>query len=149
MIDGTVVQTDLGEPLEERTYVPLPRMAASEGLFVWTSISPDGLWLAGHRATGDDSSIPGAVIFSMERQEYSVITDRGVFPLWLSDSRRLIFLDEGELHIVDRATDRTQDLGFSEEQWNAWEGYTLSSDDLVLYYSKADVESDIWQATIQ
>jgi Tol biopolymer transport system component len=149
MSDSSVVQTDLSKPFEERRYELLPRISESEGLFVLSSVSPDGQWLAGHRMRRDDSPIPGIVVYSMERQEYSVIIERGNNPLWLSDSRRMIFYDSGQLYLVDRATGRTRSLEFADRQWLGGEGYSISADDRVLYYSKADVESDIWQATIQ
>jgi Tol biopolymer transport system component len=149
MSDSNVVQTDLSRPFEEREYASLPMMSDSDVRFVLSSVSPDGEWLAGHRMRSDDSPIPGIVIYSMERQEYSVITDRGTSPLWLSDSRRLIFYASGQLHLLDRTTGRMQDLGLPHEHWTVGEGYSISADNRVLYYSRADVESDIWQATLQ
>ncbi|MGB5872213.1 MAG: protein kinase [Bacteroidota bacterium] len=148
MSDSNMVQTDLSRPFEEREYESLPVVSESGARFVLSSVSPDGQWLAGHRMRSDDSPIPGIVIYSMERQEYSVIIDRGIIPLWLSDSRRLIFFDSGQMYLVDRTTGRMQDLGFSDEDWTVGEGYSISADNRTLYYSKADVESDIWQATV-
>ncbi len=149
MADSNVVLTDLSVPFEERKYESLPMISESGARFTLSSVSPDGRWLAGHRARSDDSPIPGIVLYSMERQEYSVLLDRGGQPVWLSDSRRLIFLDDRQLHLVDRATGRTRRLNFSDENWDGWEGYTISADNRELYYSRADVESDIWQATVQ
>jgi Tol biopolymer transport system component len=148
MSDSNVVQTDLSKPLEERDYVSLPLMADADVSFVLSSVSPDGEWLAGLRNRSDGSPIPGIVIYSMESQEYNVILERGFLPLWLSDSRRLIFFDEGQLHLMDRVTGRIRDLKFSEKDWKGLEGYTISADNRALYYTKADVESDIWQATV-
>ncbi len=82
----------------------------------------------------------------MEAQKYERLTEVGASPRWLSDSRRLLFYDEGKIHLVDSQSRRTREiLSAAPNEIQQW--YALSRDDRLIVFGLVVVESDIWMAT--
>ena len=145
---GTTV-TDLEPISAQKSYVALPRFPEKDLAFTHHSISPDGLWLAGHRKRPDDTSVPGIVVYSIEKESYTLLTDIGVDPVWLPDSRRLLFADEQGLGLVDRQTRRVKRLTIPGVDPETLFSFTLAADGKSLFVSEMAVESDLWQAIMQ
>jgi len=130
---------EVGKPWNQ----PPPRVASPGGdldtaYFAW-SWSPDGGKIAGAK--------DGIVVFDRETEQLEQLTDFGARPIWLNDGRRLIFLHEDKIHLVDSlskevtevltvAPHRLQSLG-------------ISKDNRRLYFSVSMAEADIWLASIQ
>jgi hypothetical protein len=64
------------------------------------------------------------------------------YPVWLSDSRRLVFLNEGKAYLVDIITKRVQP--FFEAGQDQLRSVGIARDDSLLYFSVYQSESDIW-----
>jgi hypothetical protein len=63
-------------------------------------------------------------------------------PVWLSDSRRLVFSVEGKAYIADIVNGHVRevfDSGYEEIR-----GIGISNNDRLLYLSVQESESDIW-----
>src|SRR5262249_21140542 len=67
-----------------------PLKNTKEQFNVW-SWSPDGQWLAGRRRITTSGEVKALTIYSIEEQRYEDITDGDDDPIWLADSRRLLF----------------------------------------------------------
>jgi hypothetical protein len=50
------------------------------------------------RSGAPESSI---VVYSFDSQQYEKLTDFGTVPVWLSDSRRLLFQQHDKLYLID------------------------------------------------
>jgi Tol biopolymer transport system component len=136
---------DPKKPWEEQTPMELPPLS-DEGMWAAISWSPDGRWLAGH-----GQAVPGLfgeiVIYSLETEQYRSLYPSGVVPLWLHDSRGLLFSSEaGAIHKVDI------DSGKSSEVLSLVPDSVLptdfSPDHKWLYFTRMKTEADIWILTL-
>ena len=106
----------------------------------------DGLKLAGWQKVGSNQSA-GILVYSFEQQKYERLTDSGSNPRWLSDNRRLLFLSQGKLQIVDSLTKRVATI--MEINPDAFFGFALPKDERLIYFTQASSEIDIWLSEIQ
>ncbi len=116
-------------------------------LFGWNpwSWSPDGRKLAGTKLRGGPPG--GILVYSLETQQYEQLTDFGVRPVWLSNSRRLLFQHQGKLYLIDSQSKKVREL--LSVAPNEFAGVTLSRDDRQLYFSLVTTEADIWLMTLE
>ena len=94
---------DAAEPWKEQTPVALAPMTEPGRWFVTWSWSADGRGLAGVKGSADED-FPGIWVYQLESKQYQQVTKIGVFPIWLNDSRRLVFPDERRLYLADVRT---------------------------------------------
>ncbi len=117
-------------------------------LFGWNpwSWSPDGRKLAGTKLRGGP---PGGILdYSLETQHYEKLTDFGGNPVWLSDSRRLLFQHQGKLSLIDSRSKKVREL-LSVAPNVFGNGVTISRDDRQIYFSLVTTEADIWLMTLE
>jgi serine/threonine protein kinase/WD40 repeat protein len=141
--DGTTFLVSLtkGEPVE--TLPPPPNPAEIFDVWSW---SPDGNWLAGHRSRVK-GNFQGLVLFSLLTKTYHNLTDSGTFPVWLKDSRRLLFVDEfGNIASIDRESRKITKVLSVKPNVVSSLGQ-LSTDNKALVYSAEQREADIWLIT--
>ena len=81
--------------------LPSPEGGASFVAWDW---SPDGEKLAGKFIVGTT----GIGYYSFAERKYVRLTDVDEYPVWLSDSRRIIFSTEGKAYLADIVTKRVQ-----------------------------------------
>jgi len=122
--------------------LPSDREAASWGVWSW---SPDGRRLAGSKQLNGPQN--GIVIYNLESRNYETLTDFGGQPVWLSDSRRILFQSQGKLYLMDSQSKRTHEI-FSATP-NVFQGLSLTRDDRLIYLSVVTTESDIWLMNLQ
>ncbi|MEZ5428076.1 MAG: protein kinase [Pyrinomonadaceae bacterium] len=130
---------DLTKDLKEQTPERLPLFDGLKYL-VW-DWSPDGKKLAGN--WGDYDGNAGIGYLSLETGEYvKVSSDKSEFPFWLSDSRRLIWVYDGNIRIadIDSKTPR-QLLALPQETITS---LGISRDGRLLYFTVFSSESNIW-----
>jgi eukaryotic-like serine/threonine-protein kinase len=109
---------------------------------VWTW-SPDGNWLAGHRWSRAAGRIIGISIYSLQTGMFQNLTDSGSFPVWLKDSRRLLFSDGSKISIVDRESHQiTEVLNVKPNLVDSLS--QLSVDNKVIVFSVEQREADLW-----
>ena len=136
---------EVEKPWTEQSPQALPSMSDLIGWYPW-SWSPDGRKLAGTRLRGGPSS--GILVYSLEAQHYEILTDFGRSPVWLSDSRRLLFHHQGKLYLIDSRSKKVRELlsvGPNEFGF----GVTISRDDRQIYFSLRTTEADIWLMTLE
>lgn len=106
----------------------------------FSSWSPDGRWLVGTR------SVPGILVFSLEDNTYEQLTNLGWGPVWLSDSRRMVFHHKRKIMLLDVESKEQQEIAEID-------GYVASlsvtNDDRWIYFVRQKFESDIWLATLK
>jgi serine/threonine protein kinase len=134
---------ETGKPWGKQTPADLPRWNRDGEIFYAWSWSPDGQKLAGflQRADGD---YPGIVLYDLASRKYEKLTDSGVEPVWLSDSRRLLFNHDGKIRLVDRLTKRTREVLSIAPAAVAKRGFAVGSGDRAIYFSVANIEADLW-----
>ena len=137
---------EVGKSWKEQSPAALPPLGEPDAWFTVHEWSPDGRKLAGHR-THADTSRRGIVIYSLESQAYQRLTDVGVWPRWLSDSRRLLFLYQGKIHLLDTRSGKVHEaLSVAP---HAAGRFARSRDDRTLYFALRVTEGDIWLMNLE
>ena len=126
---------DLGLPLAQRVPEPLPAPGPDLSFFP-NSWSHDGQRLAG------TSSNYGVLVYSFATRSYEKLADHGAYPIWMRDSRRLLYLDAGKIRLVDSRTKEAREV-WAPPAGSSFEGLDLSSDERTLYVGRASSEGDI------
>jgi len=138
---------DLSLHPAERRPIFLP--PADRGLgFTARSWSPDGRWLAGRLHSPDGQAVPGVVLYSLAGRRYVRITDRGEWATWLSDSRRLLYQDRGNILLLDTPS-RTSRPVLATPPGSEYLAFRLSPDERFLYLSRSTEQGDIWLLTMK
>src|SRR6266571_2327557 len=138
---------EVGKSWQEQTPQGLPSMSDRENRFFPWSWSPDGRKLAGiqERSRAPPS---GIVVYSLDSQQHEKLTDFGSSPVWLSDSRRLLFQQQDKLYLIDSQSKKIHEV-LSVAPHNFGIGVTLPHDDRLIYFSLLTTEADIWLMTLE
>jgi Tol biopolymer transport system component len=112
--------------------------------FVPNSWSRDRKWIAGQNGY----TVLGISIYSPDTRTYERQTDFGEWPVWLPDSRHILFVSRGrEFHVLDARTKTTKRI-FSINR-DTLGPPRLTSDGRIAYFSRRATESDVWLAALQ
>ena len=129
-------QTPLVLPLPDATLRPF---AAQD----W---SPDGAKLAGQ--IGMTGGAKGIVIYTFASRTYERLTEFGEWPVWLPDSRRVLFVAGGKDYwVVDSRTKQTRKV-FSVPQGGLGPP-RLTRDGRVAFFARRVTEADIYLLTFE
>jgi Tol biopolymer transport system component len=132
-------QPSLGEALEWIPSGPTP-----DGNFVPNSWSPDGRWIAGQSWYG----VLGILVYSVQARTFEQLTDFGEWPVWLPDSRRILFVSRGrEFHVLDTRT-RTTTLIYSALR-DTLGPPRVTRDGRQAFFSRRVTESDVWMVNLR
>ncbi len=135
-------------PWRDQIHAPLRRLGEPAGWFLVRSWSPDGKKLAGERRRDGDSPA-GILVYSLEQGRFDQLTESGLYPFWLSDSRRLLFVDRGKICLVDSISGKTrQVLSIAPYEVSPFR-FVMSRDNRWIYFSRMMIEADIWLATLE
>ncbi|MBM3744354.1 MAG: hypothetical protein FJW34_00980 [Acidobacteria bacterium] len=139
---------DVSRPWKEQTPQVLPPLAeANTSFYVW-SWSPDGGKLAGDRLRAE-GTVSGVSVYDLGSQKYETATAFGARPRWLSDSRRLLFVHQGKIYLVDTKSGRIHEvLAVAPHEVQAYK-LSLSRDDRLLYFSVETTEADVWLMSLR
>jgi len=124
-----------GEQMPEK----LPPFPGEGELFSGWNWSPDGAMLAGFLGREN-----GIAVYNVQSRSYRKLNKTGADPVWLSDSRRLLFLDKGKIWLLDSATGMTRELVSATPEEIARRGFSVSPDDRKIYFSVSTTEADVW-----
>ena len=130
---------DLAKNWSEQTLETLPDYDPTDKrrFIVW-DWSPDGMRLAG--------SLSGAVLdaafYSFPEKRFENLGKMDSFPMFLPDSRRLIYGFENRLMIADTDTKKTRELDLPSTEEIRSIG--ISRDGKLIYYTIFSSESNIW-----
>jgi len=91
----------------------------------------------------------GIAIYATEPRSFRKVTEHGADPVWLSDSRRLLFLDKGKIHLLDSASGSTRELVSVMPEEVARRGFAVSPDDRRIYFSVSTTEADVWMVEFE
>jgi serine/threonine protein kinase/WD40 repeat protein len=130
---------DAARPFEDQEPRNLPPMPDSKDMFNGWSWSPDGRAIAGFLNRGD-----GLVLYFPATHTYRRLTDVGSDPVWLSDSRRLLFHHKGAIHLIDSESGRRREVLSITPDEVARRGFALSADDRYIYFGVSTTEADLW-----
>jgi Tol biopolymer transport system component len=110
------------------------------------SWSPDGQRLVGDiEVQGRGTRI---VTYSLQSRTYERVADFGEWPVWLPDSRRVLFVAGGNgFHIVDTRTKQIRDI-FSVKR-DVIGPPRLTHDGKTAYFTRRVTEADIWLVTMK
>ncbi len=104
--------------------------------------SPDGRFLAVMRLA-EDRFFSGVGVLTLASDEFKLLSASGGSPIWLKDSRRLLFWDSGHVKLVDTETGQIRDAGATPAPD---ERMSLSPDNRRLYVVASGFASDVWLA---
>jgi Tol biopolymer transport system component/tRNA A-37 threonylcarbamoyl transferase component Bud32 len=135
---------DPNRPWQEQEPQVEPPSPDSLAPFAPHSWSPDGERLAGMIAALDQ----GIVLYTFRTGTYARLTNYGQWPVWLPDSRRLLFVSGGNaFYVVDRVTRRVRKV-FTVSR-GVIGPPQLTRDGRTMYYSRRDTQADIWLVTLR
>jgi Tol biopolymer transport system component len=150
---------DPRKPWQEQTPEPLPLYPQQGSDFVPMDWSPDGRWLVGYIQSASGIRA-GIAVYSLETGAYQPLTDFGLNPVWLADSRRVLFQAQSpyrsreqhnyqqdyKLYVVDRQTKEFKEV--VAVPGASLENPTLTKDNHKLFVVLSSVETDIWTTTL-
>ncbi|MCW5981414.1 MAG: PD40 domain-containing protein [Bryobacteraceae bacterium] len=128
----------------EQTPRQLPAPGAKEAFNAW-HWSPDGEKLSGF-LQHEDGGFTGIAAYSLKTGAYTRLTSFGLDPVWLSDSRRLLFTHKGRIWLAGPDNGEAREVLSAAPSEVAPRGFAISRDDRAIYFSLAATESDIWLA---
>jgi serine/threonine-protein kinase len=141
---NTVYVFDPGRPWEEQAPVMLTPSDSAFARFRPDSWSPDGERLVGDFRYGD----AGVATYTFRTRAYERLTDLGQWPVWLPDSRHVLFVSGGNaFYVVDRITKRTRKV--FEVQRDVIGPPRLTRDGRMAVYSRRVTEADVWMVTLR
>jgi Tol biopolymer transport system component len=136
---------EVGKPWSEQTPQRIPDPPNQAGTFRAFSWSADGRKLAGWINSPDQHE--GILVYTFETNSFERITDYGSRPIWLHDSRRLLFKDGGKLFLVNSETKKIQEISLHSP--NPVIEYGLTRDDRTIYYTLLATEADVWMVNLE
>lgn len=139
-----MVILDPHRPLEAQTPTRVPGPPPN-GLFVPNSWSPDGRAIAGQNGF----AMQGVGVHWLESRKYERLTDFGEWPVWLPDSRHILFAARlgREFHLLDTRTRRTR-MVYSVPR-DTLGPPRLTRDGRAAFFSRRVTEADIWLINLQ
>jgi Tol biopolymer transport system component len=141
---------DPDRPWSGQTPHVLPPPGPSEPALIATSWSPDGEQLAFQTGFNEGGSNPrlGVVTYSLRTGAYQRLTDYGEWPVWLGDSRRILFVSRGRtFHLLDSRT-RSATRIFSVE-YDSIGPPRVPGDGRFIYFTRRVTEADIHLVTLR
>ena len=122
---------------DQKPDVILPPAGPDE--FVVNAWSPDGSQLAGQAGL----AARGIITYSLRSRQYSRLTDFGGYPVWLPDSRHVMFVSGGrDFHVVDTRSGKVEKV-FSVPR-DIIGPPQLTREGREAYFSRRVTEGDIW-----
>jgi eukaryotic-like serine/threonine-protein kinase len=132
-----------GSSRRRRPFLSLPDPTQSFEIWSW---SRDGRRLAGQKHLADLSHA-GIGIHEVGSQEIRWATDFGEWPVWLSDSRRLLFSHQGKLFLLETSSGKYRELLSLPQPTLGSVG--LSRDEKTIYFTLMEAEADVWLMTVK
>ncbi len=142
MLGASPVLLDAAKPWTDQKPHALEKMQGEAEWFLARSWSPDGKRIAGDRRLADRGP-SGIFLYSLADKKYEKLTESGAYPVWMRDSRHLLFTHEGRIYRLDSRTGKREEV-LSVAPQDFVGAVTLAGDDRSLYFSLGASEADIW-----
>jgi Tol biopolymer transport system component len=137
---------EIGKSWREQSPEVLPSIGDLNDWFPW-SWSRDGRKLAGFRAGAGGPD--GISVYSLESRQVEKLTNFGLRPVWLSDSRRILFQEpRAKLYLLDSQSKKVREV-LSVAPHELGIGVAISRDDRLIYFSLIATEADIWLMSLE
>ena len=137
---------DTTKPWSGQQSRALPAIPDKTQTFEIWSWSPDGRQLAGQKHLSDLSHA-GIAVHELGSPQIRWLTSEGEWPVWMRDSRRLLFSHRGTLNLIDSESGARQQI-LSLPQNNLG-SVGLSADNRTIYFAARAAEADVWLMTIK
>jgi len=133
---------EINQSWSDQTPQKLPGMEGVPEAFWATSWSPDGRKLVGSWVLNRTNYLH---VYDFGTKTFENLNVTGVWPIWLSDNRRLFFERDGRLHLIDTQSKKSHEILSAAP-------YTISTicptrDARTIYYTVQKTESDLWLLT--
>ena len=145
---GAAVLIDLEKPIGQRSPLRLPPIGPRGETLAVESWSPDGRRVAGTIQGSDGSDIPGIYAYSFDSGRFQKLASRGRVPYWLPDSRRLLFVEEGRILLLDTQTGQRREV-VAPAPNSSFVRVRVSPDGRAIYATRSIDEADIWMLSMQ
>jgi Tol biopolymer transport system component len=151
IFSGKTCIIDLRQPYDQQTPEETPDFPNSRAYFIAWDWSPDGQYLVGNQGeNGADAN--GLYIYSLATKTYEQIADVKFAdlysrPLWLNDSRQVLFSTREKILLVDIQTKKIQELYATGR--TPIEVFSLTKDNRYIYASIVTPDSDIWMLSLE
>ena len=137
--ENNVYVFDANRPWIDQKPEVIPPPADSPDEFVVNAWSPDGSQLAGQAGL----AARGIITYSLRSRRYDRLTDFGGYPVWLPDSRHVMFVSGGrDFYVVDTRSRKVEKV-FSVPR-DIIGPPQLTRDGREAYFSRRVTEGDIW-----
>jgi Tol biopolymer transport system component len=142
---GETVVFDPNRPWASQQRQALPAADTAFQPFYMNSWSPDGQRLCGSIGPADN----GILTYDFRTRRYERLTDFGEYPVWLPDSRHILFVSGAgkAFYIVDRETKQVKRI-FSAGR-DTLGPPRLTRDGRHMFYSRRVTEADLWMVTLK
>ena len=118
--------------------------------FSENSLSPDGKYIVGNKQKIVSGNLAGMFIYSIADKSYKKISDSGVDPVWLNDSKRILYSEKDRFYIMDTRSGKSKFIYNINQLFTPTANmYTMSPDNKTIYYVKEEKESDIWEGYLK
>ncbi|HLF14614.1 MAG TPA: hypothetical protein VI932_06980, partial [Bacteroidota bacterium] len=115
-----------------------------DAFFTGGTLSPDGRQLVGSIDQGDGTG-GGLALYSFADSSYRKILDEGSGAGWLADGRTILFIGGGTLKLVDVGSGKVTGLE-GLPRFTDYSQFVMAPDNRTLYFSRVEIESDVWEA---
>ena len=122
-----------------------PAVPIAEAWFSPWSWSPDGTRIAG-MVYGPEST--GAMGIYDTRDETLALLGGGELPVWLNDNRRLVYVSEGKIFLIDSATREGGELLSIAPETIDPTSLRVARDNTI-YFTRTTSEADIWLLNLE
>jgi Tol biopolymer transport system component len=141
LFGGKSFLMDLRKPWSEQTPIETALIDNRENThFVASAWSPDGKYLVG--SGYDNGRRQGLFTYSIETRSYEGLSEFGLNPKWLADSKRFLFAFENRIFLSDTLSKKPREIFSFDPDWI--NGLDVSKDNRSIYISVATTEADIW-----
>jgi Tol biopolymer transport system component/predicted Ser/Thr protein kinase len=106
------------------------------------SWSPDGRRFAAYSQRG-----AGMIVYDAATGAHERISDLGEKPRWLGDSRRLVYIHDGALRLIDTLTKTSREI--YRPPAGAISDLAVARDDRAIYFILRRDEGNVWIATLK
>jgi Tol biopolymer transport system component len=135
---------DVAKPFTAQEPERLPLLPGKNQLFNGWDWSRDGRSIAGFLNRDE-----GVAIYALDSHAFRKLTEQGADPIWLSDSRRLLYLNKGKIWLLDSANGASKELVSIMPDEIARRGFAISPDDRRIYFSVSSTDADVWMAEFE
>ncbi len=127
----------------------LPYLKDKGMFFIANSVSPDGKYIAGYREDQVTGAGKGIVLYSNSGKEYTTLSNSGNGAYWFSDSRRILYIDNGKFNVIDIDSKKSRVVYDPPTKLTEHWQYTFSPDNKAIYFIEEDKQSDIWMGYLK